>query len=491
MDDLTAQLRVYQDAIWRDPLGWIAQALGITTLWERQREIVLAVRDHPLVAVASANAVGKTYVAALLVPLFLEAFSPAYAITTSSSWANVEKALWPCIRRMLRNARVDLGGMPLNTQWQRGDLWGAFAVSVDKPENFGGYRTDNGALIVVDEASALQPEIHEAIMGLYAGGGRVLMIGNPLRPMGPFYDTFGSDKWHTFHISAFESPNVVQGRKVIPGLATMDWIEDMAREWGEDSSTYQARVLGEFPTASEDTVLPFDLIQAAAENESVLAEGDPMLGVDVGRYGSDESGCCTSRNGYVADTDMVTWRKRAVTYTAGRVQELARLAGIVSRTDDPGAKRGYQAIGVDDSGVGGGVTDILRERGYDPIPITNGSAAVNGDRFANWITEAWFEFKKLLTEQRVRIPNDPVLIGQLRERRYGYTADGKLILEGKESLRRRGGKSPDRAEIVIYSVVLGLCNTPWRTQEPVWVMGPSEPRRVLYAEDLARAGATR
>ena len=481
------RLAAYQAEVWSDPLGWIQTALGCSTLWSRQRQIVEAVRDHPLVAVASANAVGKTFVASCLVPMFLEAFAPGYVITTSSSWANVEKALWPCIRKLLARAPAKLGGEVLKTQWQRGDLWGAFAVSVDKPENFGGFRTDNGILVIVDEASALQDEIMDAIMGLHAGGGRVLLIGNPLRPAGPFYDAFQSSKWHTFAISAEESPNVVEGRKVIPGLATREWLEARADEWGEDSATYQSRALGRFPTASEDTVLPFDLIMSAVENESVQPTGEPMGGVDVARYGSDESGICISRNGYVGDGDMEMWRKESVTYTAGRVQDVLRRNGVESTLDNPRASR-RQAVGVDDSGVGGGVTDLLRDRGYNPIPITNGSPALAKDRYANWITEAWFLFKKLLEERRVRIPNDPVLITQLRGRRRGYTGDGMLILESKEAARNKGKKSPDRAEIVIYSVVLALCSTPWREQEEFWVMGPTEKPRAIYAEELARAG---
>ena len=94
------QVANYQEAVWRDPVGWLWQALGVR-LWSKQREIVEAVRDHGRVAVRSGNACGKTRTAAVLIPWYLAANGPCYVVTTSSSWQGVSDILWPELRRTL------------------------------------------------------------------------------------------------------------------------------------------------------------------------------------------------------------------------------------------------------------------------------------------------------------------------------------------------------------------------------------------------------
>ena len=236
----------YQEQVWRDPLDWLEGVLDVH-LWSRQAQIAEAVRDHPRVCVPSSNAVGKSFLAACLAIWYLEATCPGYVVITGASWTGIEKVVWPWISRFLARAPV-LGGDLISTEWRRGPHWGAFSVSTAEEERIAGFRTEHGVFVIVDEASQLSQPIHDAIVGLSASAGsRVLYIGNPLRTVGPFRDAARSADWHTISISALESPNVLAGEEVIPGLATRKWVAQCRREWGTESAAYYARVLGEFP----------------------------------------------------------------------------------------------------------------------------------------------------------------------------------------------------------------------------------------------------
>ena len=243
----------YQEAVRADPVGWVNQQYGVE-LWSKQAEVIEAVRDHPRVVVPSCNAAGKSFVAACTAMWYSEAVYPSYVVITGASWTGIEKVVWPWIHRLHIRARHPQGGELHQFEWKRGVQWGIFSVSATEPERFAGFRTEAGVLVIVDEASSLDRMIFDAIMGLTASeGNKVLMIGNPLRTVGPFKDAWESPLWHRVSISALETPNVVHGREIIPGLATKQWIDERRVEWGENNAEYVARVLGQFPVTGQNS----------------------------------------------------------------------------------------------------------------------------------------------------------------------------------------------------------------------------------------------
>ncbi len=453
----TEGVRVYQAAALADPVGWMGAALGVR-LWRRQAQIVESVRDHPRVAVRSSNAIGKSFVAACLTAWYLETRSPGYVVTTSSSWRSVEKVLWPEIRRIVRGAPCSLGGTLLKTEWQRGDQWGAFGVSADVPENFAGFRTRNGVFVIVDEASAIEPEIMEAILGLMASAdSRVLLIGNPLRPSGSFYEAFRSSAWKTLHVSALECPNVAAGREIIPGLATRSWVESRKKEWGEDSPAYQARVLGEFPDEGEDTLIPLSWIEVALERQSAICNlqsvrlGGLRMGVDVARYGSDRTAIVIRDCGAVRHVE--SHLKQSTMATAGRI-----LSAMRHREIPP------ERVYVDDSGLGGGVTDRLREQGFRVQGVNFAGQARDAERFANVRAECYWNLRDALNPALAEAEADRLLsippeFSELAHEctlpRIGYTSRGQIKLEDKELIKRRHGRSPDLADALALTFAAG------------------------------------
>ena len=233
-----------------DPI-WKAKNLFGFDPWSKQAETLLALRKHKRVAVRSCHGVGKTAVAATAVLDFMTE-GPCRVITTAPTWSQVEQLLWREIA--VRHSKIPGGASAFGKMFKsslevRSD-WFAMGLSTDKPERFQGHHAPR-MMLVVDEASGIDEAIYEASEGfLTADEARVLLIGNPTRPTGTFYKAFQKNSgWYPIHMSAFDAP-CFTGEKVSKeaerALITQEWVQDAKQQWGEDSSAYKIRVLGEF-----------------------------------------------------------------------------------------------------------------------------------------------------------------------------------------------------------------------------------------------------
>lgn len=191
-----------------DPVAFARDVLGVD-LWSRQQEIARAVRDVARVAVRSCHAAGKTLVAAVCVCWFLYTRPDAIVLTTASTFRQVRYVLWRTIQGLILGAKRYLGGELLDTELRLGERWYALGLATDHPERFQGFHAPH-VLVVVDEPGAVPPDVFAAIEGVLASGRtRLLMIGNPTQPGGPFFDAFHSQAaaYRSFRISAFDTPN--------------------------------------------------------------------------------------------------------------------------------------------------------------------------------------------------------------------------------------------------------------------------------------------
>lgn len=147
--------------------------------------------------------------------------------------------------------------------------------------------------MIYEEAGGIAQSFFDAMKGNEAGGVTRILTGNPLHTSGELYDSHHSKRaqyTHVASISAKQSPNVRARAKVIPGLATQEWIEERAQDWGRDSTIFRARVLGEFPKYEPGQLLRMDEIVASnARWEAARFEGRLQIGVDVAFTGDDAS----------------------------------------------------------------------------------------------------------------------------------------------------------------------------------------------------------
>ena len=447
------QTAKYLQYTWDHPAEWLERTLGVR-LWGKQRAIVESIRDNVKTAVRSSNAVGKTFLAACLIPWYLTACAPCYVVTTSSNWAGVASILWPQLRRLMHGIKLHddlgLGGEILQTAWEIGPQWGAVGVSTKTPENFAGFHSPNGVLVIIDEASALTAEISDAILGLVASGGRsrVLMIGNPLRPSGPFYEAFypsaGASTWVCHHVSALECPNVLEGKQVIPGLASKEWVEDRRAEWGENSPAFRARVLGEFPDTAEDSLIGLESISDSESKVPEVAQqaGEFLrMGVDTARFGDDETVFIVrDEHRVVMIEGHRSWRETEI---AGRTKSLLVEFGLNPRN-----------VSIDNTGgYGAGAVDILREQGISVNAVNFGADAYDKEQFANVRAEMYWRLK-LAIEAGFSIGDcGRALGGQLAAIRKQYDSKGRIKIEPKENIKKRVGRSPDHADALALTFV--------------------------------------
>jgi hypothetical protein len=187
---------------------------------------------------------------------------------------------------------------------------------------------------------------------------------------------------------------------------------------------------------SGDMVIPSDWIRRAV-NREIEHEEKRIVAADIARFGDDEIVIDYLMGNRLVEQDISS--KCSLMETVGR---------IINRRKKTNAKM----LVVDDAALGGGVTDRLMEMDEKVLPVNGGSKAVNEDKFVNLKTELWWYARELFEKGRVSIINDPILIRQLGAVKYHYRSNGKTIVEPKDEVKTRLGRSPDRAD----AFILGL-----------------------------------
>ena len=190
-----------------DP-GWFAERFLGASPWKKQRDVLRGLRDHDLVAVRSCNGSGKTFTAALATLWWLHMHDEATVITTAPSERQVKDLLWREIRHLHAKNPEYIGGKLTSTRLELSEKRFAYGFSTDTAGRFQGFHSKN-ILVIVDEAAEVREFIFDAIFGcLTSENAKMLMIGNPSRLAGTFYDAFHKNRgrWKTIHISAFDTP---------------------------------------------------------------------------------------------------------------------------------------------------------------------------------------------------------------------------------------------------------------------------------------------
>lgn len=426
----------------RADLSYAAEHLLGLKLWSKQKEILrLMSKPRMRLAVRTGHGVSKTHAAAALVNCLLPLYKNTRIITTAPGWSQVRDLLWAELRMMHRNAPQSLGGRPDTTRWELAPDWFAVGVSTTEADRFQGRHAAH-VLIIFDEASGVSPDIWDAAETLMQGAdSRFLAIGNPTDPQSEFAKCFTSPLWTKMHISCLDAPNIT-GEMDIPGGVTQAWIDEMRIKWGEKSPWYQAHVLGEFPSDDIEAVIPWTWIVKAQSREPKKERllPRPILGVDVARFGKDRIVWMVRDGWRIPHTEVK--RKSPITSTIGRTIQLANQFSVATKD-----------ICVDDTGVGGGVTDGLREALEGSVTAVNfGGAADDKEHFANRGAELFWRLREHLDPdpreeqgERLCLPDDAELAQELA-RRYAIDSKGRIALEKKDDLHARIGRSPDKAD---------------------------------------------
>lgn len=435
--------------IWRKhPKIFAKNALGFVPD-EWQGEALNDIRDYDQVAIASGQGVGKTSIEAVIILWFLVCFPNSKVVCTAPTKQQLMDVLWAEVAKWLNNSII------VNIlKWTKTkvsmvgeeDRWFATARTATKPENMQGFHEDN-MLFVVDEASGISDDIMEAILGTLSGvNNKIVMMANPTKLSGIFFDAFHKDRldWVTRYVSSMDSKRTNKKN-----------IDRLIRRYGEDSDVVQVRVFGRFPSGEPNAFIKLSEVKEATMREHdfewhengywMINDVTPIqLGVDVARYGDDETVIAT-RLGYLVE-GLEIMSKQSLTTTAGKILVKCRQL----------TKRYHRSVKVtiDDTGVGGGVTDILSEeieRQNLPISVYPVNFASKGDRHYKGIVSLMYGKFREDVLSNVILPLDDELLAQFSVRRYSVESDGKIKIESKKKLKERGYPSPDRAEAVVMA----------------------------------------
>lgn len=439
------------DFYYDNPVAFFEDILNIKPD-DWQANVLNDLARYNRISVRSGQGVGKTALEAGAILWFLTCRPYARVVATAPTMQQLYDVLWAEIAKWLSDSKIKSILKWTKTKvYMVGDeeRWFATARTAVKPENMQGFHEDH-MLFVVDEASGVADPIMEAILGTLTGvDNKLLMCGNPTKLEGTFYDshTADLDKYKCHKVDSRTSKRTSQ-----------DNIEMLIRKYGKDSDVVRVRVYGDFPKRSLDALIALETVELAMDNElpeeEIKTATRLHIGVDVARFG-DDSTIITSRLGMMF-FPQEKYTKKDTMQTVGNVINTFRNF----KKKYPHIQDCY--IKVDDTGVGGGVTDRLKEVANElnlplkVIAVNNGESATDGF-YHNLGSQLWGSLKELLEENMsnslqgkeeaaIKLPKDEELIKQLTQRKYKMSSRGKIQLERKEDMKARGLDSPDKAD---------------------------------------------
>ncbi len=417
---------------------------------EWQRNVLMDIAGYTKVSVRSGHGVGKTSVEAIVLLWFLSCFRFPKVIATAPTRQQLNDILWSEVEKWRSKSPLlqELLTWTKTYVYMKGyeKRWFAVAKTASEPENMQGFHEEN-MLIIVDEASGVEDDIMEAILATLSGkNNKLLMCANPTRTTGTFYDSHNRDRgmYKCHRVSSLDSTRT-----------NKENIAAFIRKYGEHSNVVKVRVYGDFPAQEDDVFLPLPLIEQTVVNEIDTEKIYKItMGVDVARYGDDETIIATNVGGII-DIPVVRHGQSLMTTVGDIVMQYKRLI-----KDYPNYN-GVITVNIDDTGLGGGVTDRLEEvkieerlRRLEIVPVNFGSKPPQDgseDRYQDISTYMWATLKTLMENKEVSIANDEELVAQLSVRKYSITSTGKIMLESKKAMKDRGIKSPDRGDAVVLS----------------------------------------
>lgn len=407
-----------------------------------QKEAAYDLANSPKVSIRSGQGVGKTGFEAASLLWFLYSFDYARVVATAPTRQQLNDVLWSEVSKWQSRSQI-LSKLMLWTKTRislRGfeQRWFAVARTATKPENMQGFHEDN-MLFIVDEASGVADDIMEAILGTLSGeNNKLLMCGNPTKTSGVFYDSHNRDKdlYKRHKISSLSSPRT-----------NKENINSLIKKYGESSNVVRVRVNGDFPIDEDDVFITTAIVYKGINTEKCLDNIETIdIGVDVARFGDDNTVIALKVNNTILP--LIIHHGYATTQTASDIIYQAKILRKKYKFD----KKIY--VKIDDTGVGGGVTDIVngirKEENLDwliVIPV-NFNMSVNHAYYYDFNTVLWGNLKDLLEQGDISIPSDAELEGELTSRKKEFASNGKIKIETKKQMKERGIQSPDRGDAV-------------------------------------------
>lgn len=435
-------IKQFFDKYGQDPVLFVKEVLGIEPDPWQEQVLKWVGEGERRISVRSGHGVGKSSCASWIMIWHLLTRYPQKAVVTAPTVSQLQNALASECKRWVNELpdvlkdQIDVFVEHIRLKAAPAESFISFSVSrAETPEALAGVHSDH-VLLIADEASGVPEGVFEAASGSMSGESAcTILLGNPVRSTGMFYNTHTklAGYWKTLKVSCEDSNRV-----------SADYVADMKLRYSESSNAYRVRVLGEFPIADDDTIIPREMIEGAIDREVKPTGGAVVMGVDVARRGKDASAICIRQGNHVLGREVLIRKKLDTMQVVGWIE--SEMKNLVSS--------GYEVgeVLIDSIGLGAGVVDRLLEKGVDVRGINVSESPSVGSEYFNLRSELWWRCRDWFERRDCLIPNDEKLIEELVAVQQDYNSD-KLKVESKEKTRKNldRGASPDRADAFVLT----------------------------------------
>jgi hypothetical protein len=421
-----------------DPTAFCRDILRVELdLWQKQAFKLLV--DKHYVVIRSGSGVGKTFWESCATLWYLFTRPKSKVPTTAPSQHQLNDILWgehfkrisgsPVLNKMMTWTQTRVGVKGYEPAWYAVARTAQVKPGSEVAEGLQGFHDEHYLMFVLDEASGISDSIFPAVEGaLTHKDAYCILCGNPTRRSGYFYDTFNnpviSKMYAQMHVSCYDSSRVSER-----------YIKMMEERYGRDHPVFLIKVLGEFPTADSELLIPPAFVETMQNNLQNDCRAFPFeFGVDIGRTGASSILCV--RQGM----NVVKWDEK---HKPGSITDTGTQVRWISENIqefDP------QYVKIDAVGVGAGVYDDLKELWGDRIVPVIGNATPAEefrDRYMNLRAQGYWELRNLIPYLYCKQWPER-LITELSDIRTKPA--NKLKVESKDDMKMRALKSPDYAD---------------------------------------------
>ena len=471
--------------LWTDPAEWCAEQGS--TLWTAQEEILrLVYSGSKRICVVAGNEVGKGHVVSWLCFHWLQQ-PDSRVITSANTNQQVLENTWYEIRKSHR--KYGWPGEVQTQKWKFSAAKEAIGVTTNEDDAFQG-KHEGRLLVVFDESSGKRLDLLWSDLKTLVGeDGVIVLVGNPKRRTGIFAKAIEGDfGFEVLRVSGVEAADWQRENFTLPGLVS--W--SILRQWAEDDSNFprddtltiddlrawyvsttwthpktgveiagglrddwaRVHVLGLKPKGEESILFPPDLVdmsQAARPDPT----GDIVFGLDVARSGGDRT-VLTERRGFWT-REILNLAKTTHDQTLALVVALyeERMAKHQRR---PNIDPKVRTIRVDATGEGSGLADFLSARNIPIERIHFGGKPKDAEKYGNVRGELYHTLRSWMASGGQIPEGDEIteeLEGMEPQERAGKDGNMVKIIARKSELREIIGRSPDRADALVLTMIPG------------------------------------
>lgn len=389
---------------------------------------------------ASGHDIGKTTFAAWIACWLKDTRPDSQGTVTANTFTQLETKTWAAIKRWAKLAQTrDLWEIGATKMFhiEARDTWflACQSSSEENSEAFAGqHAIYSTSYYIFDEASAIAAEIWRvAEGGLTDGEPMIFAFGNPTRNTGAFYEACFGNKQHRWNHGSIDSRT--------SGISNKTTIEEWLQDYGEDSDFFRVRVRGLPPNASEDQLIPRDLVRSAMSRAVTALADEPLVaGVDVPDGGSAWFIVRFRRglDGNPAPPIRIPGSRIDRQAMISKIAEICQ-NGVLCRDN---VTRPLAAVFID-SAFGAALVERLAGMRYKQVQEVRFGGKSPDVHYANMRSFMWAKQMKDWLGRGSLDRSDDKLLVDLTSPGFHLNRSDAVVLESKEEMSRDGRPSPD------------------------------------------------